>query len=212
MFWFSIWKYILVLKYPIFLPLDFQLHCTNFSRLKIPSNLNYPILGHFPLYVDGTVVVFKLTITGFALSLLHVLKCIVYKKLSLNSSITLSHMSIYCLDRQDSRGGDLLTAINPSLPFFELQLPSYSVPGLEALEVSVFYDENWIFIINMYSPDELILDSWLSDVTSLCGSPFICAWGLGTSTITSISVFPICHFVLIDSWNGSLIRIFAFSI
>ena len=49
LFCFSIWKYILVLKYPMFLPVDFQLLCTIFSRLKTPSNLNYPVLGHFSL-------------------------------------------------------------------------------------------------------------------------------------------------------------------
>ena len=48
LFWFSIWKYSLDLKYPMFLPVDFQSHCTIFSRLKTPSDLNYPFLGHFP--------------------------------------------------------------------------------------------------------------------------------------------------------------------
>ena len=50
LFWFSIWKYILVLKHPMFHLVDFQLHCTIFSKQKIPSNLNYPFLGHFPLH------------------------------------------------------------------------------------------------------------------------------------------------------------------
>ena len=51
LFGFSIWKCILILKYPTFLPVDFQLDCTIFSRLKIPSNLNYPVLSHFPLHI-----------------------------------------------------------------------------------------------------------------------------------------------------------------
>ena len=59
-FWFSIWKYILVLKYPMFFPVvwniqcSFQIHCTIFSRLKTPSNLNCPVLGHFPLHHSKT--------------------------------------------------------------------------------------------------------------------------------------------------------------
>ena len=52
LFWFSTWKYILVFKYPVFLPVDSQLHCTIFSRLKTPSNLNYPVLGFFFLHID----------------------------------------------------------------------------------------------------------------------------------------------------------------
>ena len=56
LFWFSIWKYILVLKYPMFLSVDFQLHCTIFSSIRKPSNLNYPILGHFPLYEEDEFI------------------------------------------------------------------------------------------------------------------------------------------------------------
>ena len=98
------------------------------------------------LLSNRTVVVSKLMAAPSLPYTLHAqMYCLQETFLNLSYSITLSYMSIYRLDRQDSRDSGLLMAINSSLPPFKLHLPPCSAPGLEALGVSVFWGPNLDF-------------------------------------------------------------------
>ena len=101
--------------------------------------------------------------------------CLQETFLKTSDFITLSQMSIYRLDRLDFQGSELLTTISlPLSSSFLLPLPLDPRP----LGVSVFLDQNWISTMNIYSPEKLIPDSWLSGVTSSCGSPLHFDWVL----------------------------------
>ena len=99
--------------------------------------------------------------------------CLQETFLSPLDSVTLPHMTQYRADRLHSRGGGLLTAVSSSLPSYQLHLPTCTDPSLEALGVSIFYDKEWVTVINIYSPSGTFQEDWLNDIVSSCDSPLI---------------------------------------